>query len=303
MMTKFYRRTLNILKEGIKGIWVHRAMGLASVISTFATLFVIGLIIIITVTINSIAVEIEGKVDEVEIFVKVGTDKVKEFELETKIKKFPGELTYTYKSSKEALELMKKTWGENADLLEGITSEKLLPASFVVQLKDISKADDFVNYIKGEDSIDEVNYYKDLVDKAYKISRYVQLFGIALVGILVVVSLFIISNTIKLTVLSRREEIRVMRYVGANNSYIRVPFVIEGMFFGLLGSAFAFLAVYFGYRTGYNYYNNNIMDSFSVINLIKPQLFKWPLLQIFAAMGIGIGLVGGAFSIRKYLKV
>lgn len=302
-MTKFFRRAFNILKEGIKGIWVHRAMGLASVISTFATLFVIGLVIIITVTVNSIAADIEGKVDEVEVFVKVGTEKIKEYEIETKIKEFSGELSYTYKSSKEALELMKKTWGENADLLEGITSDKLLPSSFVVQLKDISQADEFVEYIKDNENIDEINYYKDLVDKAYKISKYVQLFGITLVGVLVIVSLFIISNTIKLTVLSRKEEIRVMRYVGANNSYIRIPFVIEGMFFGLLGSALAFLAVYLGYRSGYNYYNNNIMDSFSVINLIKPQLFKWSLLQIFAAMGIGIGLVGGAFSIRKYLKV
>lgn len=302
-MVKFLRRTGNILKEGIKGIWVHRAMGLASVISTFATLFVIGIVIIITVTVNSIAADIEGKVDEVEVFIKVGTEKIKEFEIETKIKDFPGDLTYHYKSSEEALNIMKKTWGENADLLEGITSDKLLPASFVVRLGDISQADEFVNYIKDNENIDEISYYKDLVDKAYKISNYVQMFGIALVAVLVVVSLFIISNTIKLTVLSRNEEIRVMRYVGANNSYIRIPFVIEGMFFGLLGSALAFLAVYLGYRTGYLYYNSNIMDNFSVINLIKPMYFKWPLVQIFAAMGLGIGLVGGAFSIRKYLKV
>ncbi|MDO5026458.1 MAG: permease-like cell division protein FtsX [Tissierellia bacterium] len=302
-MIKFFRKMTNILKEGLKGIWVHRSMGFASVVATFATLFVIGLVIIITVTVNNIASDIEGKVDEVEIFLQVGTDKIKEFEVETKIKDFSGNLTYKYKSSKEALDIMKETWGENADLLEGITSDKLLPASFVVHLEDISQADKFVEYIKKSDSVDEVNYYKDLVDKAYKISRYVQMFGVALVAILLVVSLFIISNTIKLTVLSRKEEIRVMKYVGATNSYIRIPFIIEGMFFGLLGSALAFLAVYLGYRAGYIYYNNNIMESFSVISLVKPMYFKWPLLQIFAAMGIGIGLVGGAFSIRKYLKV
>lgn len=302
-MIRFLRRGFNILKEGIKGIWVHRAMGLASVVSTFATLFVVGLVIIITVTINGLASEIEGKVDEVEVFIKVGTDSVDEFALENKIKDFPGKLTYKYRSSKEALDVMKSSWGDNADLLEGITSENLLPSSFVVSMEDIKQADEFVNYIKDEDNVDEVKYYKDLVEKAYKISNYVQMFGIALVGILMIVSLFIISNTIKLTVFSRKEEIRVMRYVGANNNYIRIPFIIEGLFFGLLGAGLAFLAIYLGYRAGYAYYNAQVMESFSVIKLMPPKTFKWPLVQMFAAIGVGIGIVGGTFSIRKYLKV
>ncbi len=302
-MIKFFRKSFNILKEGIKGIWVHRAMGLASVIATFATLFVVGLVIIITVTVNSLASDIEDKVDEVEVFIKVGTDKVQEFELETKIAEYPTDLTYQYRSSAEALDIMKKTWGDNADLLEGITSDKLLPSSFLVSLKDISQAEDFVKFIEKQDNVDDVKYYKDLVDKAYKTSKYVQMFGIGLVAILVIVSLFVISNTIKLTVVSRQEELMVMKYVGASNSYIRIPFIIEGLFFGLLGAGLAFLAVYFAYKAGYSYYNSQIMDSFSVINLVPPIVFKWPLLKIFASIGVGIGLLGGAFSINKYLKV
>lgn len=301
-MARFFRRVKNILKEGLKGIWVHRTMGLASVISTFATLFVIGLVIIISVTVNNIAKDIEGKVDEVEVFIKVGTDKLKTVELENKINDFKGELDYVYRSSDEALEIMKSSWGDDSKLLEGIVSDKILPSSFVVSLKDISQADDFVKYIEKESVVDDVSYYQDIVNKAYNISKYVQIFGALLITILMVVSLFIISNTIKLTVYSRQQEISVMRYVGANNNYIRIPFLIEGLFFGVLGSLLAFLAVYFAYKAGYNYLNKNLLMNISIVNLIRPELYKRSLLEIFLALGAGIGVIGGIFSIRKYLK-
>lgn len=302
-MAKFIRKIKNISKEGFKGIWVHRSMGLASVVSTFATLFVIGLVIIISVTVNNVAKDIEGKVDEVEVFIKVGTDQISIFNLGNKIDDFEGELTYTYRSSEEALNIMKSSWGDDSTLLEGIASEKILPSSYVVKLKDISQADDFVDYIKNEEIVDDVNYYQDIVNQAYKISKYVQIFGAILIVILMVVSLFIISNTIKLTVYSRKQEISVMRYVGANNNYIRIPFMIEGLFFGLLGSLLAFFAVYYAYGYVYQYLSENLLSNISIISLIEPIYYKRSLLEIFLALGAGIGVIGGVFSIRKYLRV
>lgn len=302
-MSRFFKRVVNIIKEGVKGIWVHRSMGLASIISTFATLFVIGIILIISITVNNIAKEIEGKVDEVEIFIDNEASDVDKLALETKINEFEGELNYRYKSSEEALELMKDTWGEDASLLDGITSEGLLPASFVVSLSNINEADKFVEFIKDEKGVDDVKYYKDLIDQANTISYYVQLIGAIIVLVLMIVSLFIISNTIKLTVFSRRDEIFVMRYVGANNNYIRIPFMIEGLFFGVVGSILAFLAVYYGYIFVYNYFNVQISNTLSVVSLIQPILFRNALFNIFTALGAGIGVLGSIFSIRKYLKV
>lgn len=302
-MIKFIRRILNIIKEGFKGIWTHRSMGLASIIATFATLLVVGTIIIISVTINNLAKEIEGQVDEVEVFIKVDSDKIDVFDLETKIENFDSPLTYFYRSSKEALEIMKETWGDDAQLLEGIASDGLLPASFVVKLEDISQADRFVDYIENHEVVDDVSYYQDLVQQAYKISRYVQIFGFALIAILMVVSLFIISNTIKLTVFSRREEIFVMRYVGATNNYVSVPFMIEGLFFGLIGSGLAFLAIYFGYKYAYSYLTLYFLDGLSMMTLLRPIVYRDSLLQIFLALGTGIGVIGSIFSTRKYLRV
>ena len=302
-MIKFLNKTKNVIKEGLKGIWVHRSMGLASIISTFATLFVIGLVIIVSVTVNNIAKEIEGKVDEVEIFLNVDATDVDRLDIQMKIEEYKENLTYEYRSSEDALEIMKETWGNDAELLDGIRSSEVLPASFIVKLPDINMAEDFVSYMDGQAGVNEVKYYQDLIQQANKISRYVQLFGAVIILVLMIVSLFIISNTIKLTVFSRKHEIFVMRYVGADNHYIRIPFIIEGLFFGLLGSVLAFLAIYYGYSFVYDYFNVRIAESLSIMSLIRPSIFRNSLIKIFLSLGVGIGVIGSIFSIRKYLKV
>lgn len=302
-MIKLLNKTKNVIKEGLKGIWVHRSMGLASIISTFATLFVIGLVIIVSVTVNNIAKEIEGKVDEVEIFLNVDATDVDRLDIQMKIEEYKENLTYEYRSSEDALEIMKETWGNDAELLDGITSSEVLPASFIVKLPDINMAEDFVSYMDGQAGVNEVKYYQDLIQQANKISRYVQLFGAVIILVLMIVSLFIISNTIKLTVFSRKHEIFVMRYVGADNHYIRIPFIIEGLFFGLLGSVLAFLAIYYGYSFVYDYFNVRIAESLSIMSLISPSIFRNSLIKIFLSLGVGIGVIGSIFSIRKYLKV
>lgn len=298
---KAIRRFINTLREGIKGIWKHRQLGLVSVTSTFFTLFVIGIIIIITVSINSMALQVQGKVNDVEIFIKNGSTEIQIEELRHKIENDGIEKTVKFRSSEEALKLMKDSWGENSELLENIQSDGLLPASFVVQLSDISQAEKFVKSLDGEPIIEDVNYYKDLVNQVYKLSNYSKIFGSILVLVLIFVSLFVISNTIKLTVVSRAHEIGVMKNVGATNNYIRIPFIIEGVFYSVFASVLSFLAVYYLYDFIYTKFGVKIIENFSIINLIKPELLKTSLLQIFLSLGFGIGVLGSIFSIRKYL--
>lgn len=298
---KAIRRLVNTLKEGIKGIWKHRQLGLVSITSTFFTLFIIGIIIIITVTINSIALQIQGKVNDVEIFIKKDATAIQIEELRYKLENDGIEKNLTYRSSKEALKVMKDSWGENADLLDNIESENLLPASFIVKLKDISQADSFAKSLEGEQMIEEVNYYRDLVNQVYRMSNYAKLFGAVLVLLLILVSLFIISNTIKLTVISRINEIAVMKNVGATNNYIRIPFLIEGVFYSLFASFLSFLAVYYLYNFIFINFGIKIVENFSIVSLITPELLKFSLLQIFLSLGLGIGLIGSIFSIRRYL--
>ena len=298
---KAIRRLINTLREGIKGIWKHRQLGLVSVTSTFFTLFIIGIIIIITVSINSMALQVQGKVNDVEIFIKNDATEIQIEELRHKIENDGFEKNISFRSSEEALEIMKDSWGENSELLENIKSDGLLPASFVVQLSDISQAEKFVKSLVGEPIIEDVNYYKDLVNQVYKLSNYTKIFGSILVLVLILVSLFVISNTIKLTVVSRANEIAVMKNVGATNNYIRIPFIIEGVFYSIFASFLSFLAVFYLYDFIYTRFGVRIIENFSIINLIQPELLKTSLLQIFLSLGFGIGVLGSIFSIRKYL--
>lgn len=298
---KLFRKFLNTLKEGLKSIWKHKNLGFVSITSTFFTLLVMGIIILITVSINNFAHQIQTRVNDVEIFIK---NDASDFEIEMlkeEIDSIDIPKKVTFRSSDEAMEIMKDSWGENANLLDEVDYEGLLPSSYIVSLENIEQADDFVSSIKDNTSIEDINYYKELVDQIYRLSNYVKIFGTILVMILMVVSLFIISNTIRLTVMSRIQEIAVMKNVGATNNYIRIPFIIEGVFYSVLASLLAFIAIFYLYRFIYFNFGSRLADSFSVLNLIKPSLLKMKLLQIFLALGVGIGVLGSVFSIRRYL--
>lgn len=298
---KLFRKFLNTLKEGLKSIWKHKNLGFVSITSTFFTLLVMGIIILITVSINNFAHQIQTRVNDVEIFIK---NDASDFEIEMlkeEIDSIDIPKKVTFRSSDEAMEIMKDSWGENANLLDEVDYEGLLPSSYIVSLENIEQADDFVSSIKDNTSIEDINYYKELVEQIYRLSNYVKIFGTILVMILMVVSLFIISNTIRLTVMSRIQEIAVMKNVGATNNYIRIPFIIEGVFYSVLASLLAFIAIFYLYRFIYFNFGSRLADSFSVLNLIKPSLLKMKLLQIFLALGVGIGVLGSVFSIRRYL--
>lgn len=293
------RKFFTILKMGLKGAWTHRSMGFASIISIFTTLLILALVIVISVSANSVVVDMHTKVDEVEIFISSNaTDKEIE-DLKKDIENTGNVKDIKYRSSEEALELMKKSWGDNADILEGVD---VLPASYVVRLNDINSVDEFVKEFKGYAGVDDINYYQDIVGKVSRIKSIVQTGGLAITLLLLLVSIFIISNTIKLTVYARAKEISVMKHVGATNHMIRGPFIIEGFIFGLIGSLLAYVVAIKGYEYIYENYSQELYNVVSSY-MINPSILYDNLRNIFLALGIGMGVVGSTFSMRKYLKV
>lgn len=299
---KFLRKLWNSIKMGAKGAWKHKSMGLASTISIFATLFILGIILILTVSTNTIANDVESKVDEVDIFLKMGLTDEEMKEFGEKLAAFDGVKEARFRSSEEALRIMKESWGEDAVLLEGIDEDNVLQPSYIVKLKDIKLADSFVKTISQDEHVEDVTYYQDIVNQVSTFSKYVRIFGAILVVILLVISIFIISNTIKLTVFVRSKEISVMKYVGATNQMIRIPFFIEGLIFGLLGALLAYFAVYYLYDFLYTRFASSIYEVIYAY-IIRPEVLKESLLTIFLALGVGIGTVGSVFSTRKHLKV
>jgi cell division transport system permease protein len=206
-----------------------------------------------------------------------------------------------FESKETALSNIKEKWGDQAYLLEGLESNPL-PNSIIIYVKDIAYSDNIVAEASGIGGIEEVKYYNDIVQKLISIANFIRLLGLGIIAILVFLSIFIIGNTIKLTVAAREREINIMKYVGATNWFIRWPFFVEGMILGLMGAIISLGLVYFGYSYIYNAISQQMYMLFTTYIVPVNEIIK-DMMVIFAVLGMGIGALGSILSMRKYLKV
>ena len=276
-------------------------MGLASVTSISAVLMILGVVLILVLSINNVVLDTKLKFDEIEVFLKDELSSENLDAIEAEVLDYPGVLSIMFRSKEQALEVMKEEWADEAYLLEGL-EENPLPDSYIIKVNDIELAENLVNAVKTLDGVEEVKYYKDVIDKLLVFAGYIRVGGIVIIGILVFVSVFIISNTIKITVSSRRREINIMKYVGATNDYIRGPFIIEGVLFGLLGAVLSIAVVYFGYEYLYDSMNEKLYNLFTFY-LVDPKIIFADIAIIFGTIGSGIGALGSLLSLKRYLNV
>lgn len=289
-------------KQGFQGMWRNRGMGLASVTSISAVLMILGMILIMILSINNFVMDTTTKFDEVQVFLLDDATDEQLDHIEEIVAKNKGVVSMLYQSKEQALEIFKEEWGDEAYLLDGLEKNNPLPNAYIIKLESIEFAENVVNSIKGLDGVEEVKYDKDVINKLVTFADYIRFGGIAIIAVLVFVSVFIISNTIKLTVTSRRREINIMKYVGATNNYIRGPFIIEGVLFGLIGAAVSILIVYYGYEYFFELVNEGLYSLFSVL-LVTPKVIFTDIAIIFSAIGIGIGALGSIVSLKRFLNV
>ncbi|KDR94840.1 cell division protein FtsX [Peptoclostridium litorale DSM 5388] len=288
------------LKEGSKGVWRNRPMALASVSSVGASLFILGIIIVLVLNINNFTLVMQSKFDKIQMFLEddLGSEEI--YNMKKEIEKMEGVKEAQFESKKDAFEKFKVRWGDDAYLLEGLESS--LQNSFIVHLDSLESADGVYAKIKDMGGVEDVKYYKDVIEKMIRISNWIRTLGLTLIVLLSSVSLFVISNTIKIALYARRKEINIMKYVGATNWFIRGPFLVEGVILGAFGSVISLGLISFSY----NYvYNKITSDSYwaMVSNMLSlDEIFK-SLLIIFLVMGIGIGMLGSLISLRKHLEV
>lgn len=292
----------NTFKQGFQGLWRNKGMGVASISSITAVLLILGLILIMILSINNFVQDTTRKFDEIQIFLFDDATDSQLDNIEEILKSKAGVISLTYKPKSVALEEEKEKWGERADLLEGLEEDNPLPNQYMVKLQDISFAEDVVNSTKDLDGVEKVNYDKDIIDKLMLFADYIRYGGMVIIAILIFVSIFLISNTIKLAVTARSREINIMKYVGATNGYIRGPFVIEGVIYGLIGAALSIIVVYFGYQYFFDLVNNQVFSWFQVL-LVAPKLIYEDIAIIFLAIGTGIGALGSMISMKKFLNV
>ncbi len=297
---KIIRQAINIFKESIKGIFRNSAMSLASIISIAAMLTLFGFVFLLMLGINSSVYRLGNKLDKVVIYLEdnISVDQINELIGDIGADERVKEVKYT--SKEKALEEFKESFGDNADILDTV-DEDTLPASLTISLKDLSYSDEVVKSFENHEGVYKINYHYELVHKMINLEEGVKYVGFAIVMILFLVSILIIHNTVKIAVANRRKEIEIMKYVGATNGYIRGPFLIEGIIFGIIGALIAFGIVYYVY----NYYHGRIETSIETygINLLSPKSIAENISVIFLCIGVGIGYLGSLLSTKRFLDV
>lgn len=297
---KIIRQIINVIKEAFLGIFRNSGMSLISIVSIGSMLTLFGFVFILVLGINSTVYRLGDELDKVVVYLEdnVSADQVNGLIGVLANDKRVKEVNYT--SKQEALEIFKESFGGNSDILNSV-EEDTLPASLDISLKDLSYSKEIAGMLEGREEIEKIDYHYDLINKMINIERGVKYIGYAIVFVLFLVSVVIIHNTVKIGVSNRQREINIMKYVGASDLYIRSPFLIEGIIFGILGALIAFAIVY----NVYCYYYGRV-DGFIQnygINLLDPKSIYQNVSVIFLCIGIGVGYLGSLLSTGRFLDV
>ena len=287
-----------LIGEGFRNIFTHGFMSFASVTIIIACLIVMGSFTLLDININQIIDDIG---DQNQILAYVDEDMTAQeasAKLQTKLESLDNVASVEFVSRSEARDSIMEKYDES--LMEGIDDE-VFRHRFSIQLIDLSLMDETKAEIEDVDGIVKVNAPTEFADKFISVRNVISIVSLALIVILGFVSLFIMSNTIKLATYGRREEIAIMKMVGASNSFIRCPFIVEGLVLGVVGGGLAFLAQWGLYAA----LEAKIVESLGISFVeIVPFAQVWPFVLItFLAVGILVGAVGGVIAIRNYLKV
>lgn len=289
------------VNEALKNLWRNSLMSVASVSSVAATLVILGIVFILIVNINSMTESVKVQFDSAQVYLKDGLDKTQIEAIEKKILEIDGVKEVAFEDRETALKKMKASWKENAHLLEGLESNPL-PDSYVVVMKNLSYSKPVVGSLKQIEGVEEVKYYQDIITKLLNVTRFIRTMGFSIIAVLIAVSTFIIANTIKLAVASRRREINIMKYVGATNWYIRWPFLVEGTLLGLMGALVAGLVIFLMYRYTYGMFTSQFYVLIAAY-IVPVRSIMGDLMLIFSVLGAGIGALGSINAMRRFLNV
>ena len=287
-----------LIREGFRSITTHGFMSFASVTIIMACLIIMGTVSLLSVNINALIKDLENQ-NEIVAFVDEDIEDEKEAEeIRGSIEALDNIYSVEFVSRGSAMENFMSKYDEQ--LMEGI-DESVFRHRFVIHLTDIALMSQTKSDLEAIKGIAKVNAHLEYAQTFVTIRNVVSVISLVLIVILVFVSIFIMSNTIKLATFGRREEIAIMKMVGANNSFIRLPFVVEGLVLGMLGGALAFLAEW----GLYNLITKKLVGSLtgSFITVVPFQSVALGVFVVFMAISVMVGVFGGVNAIRNYLKV
>ena len=299
---KGIRTVKRYFRDAAKSLVRNFSLSLASISCITITLIVVALSIVISYNVEEIASKIKQDVTMI-VFIDNGTTEDEVKQIGEEIKKISNVEEVTFKSKEEsASELAESDSTFNTVTQEWTDETNPLLDSYMIKVKDIEKIHDTANEIEKMDKIDTINYGEDMINQVLPVFEVIDKVCIGAVIALIVVTAFLIANTIKLAIFARKTEIEIMRLVGASNISIKIPFIIEGLFLGGIGSIIPIIVTIYGYTTLYDYFDGMLFSS-NLAQIISPVPFVYIISVILLIIGMLVGMFGSYRAVKKYLKI
>lgn len=292
------------LKQGIVNIKRNWMFSLASILTMAACIFLVGVFYSIVNNVDNIAHKVEQEVP-ITVFFNEGTTQEQIDQISAMISQRPEVEKVEFTSADQAWEDLKEEYFQGSDAAEGFRDDNPLvnSANLAVYMNQIEMQGELVSYIQGLDQVREVEQSEEAANTLGSFNRLVSYASLVIIVLLIVISVFLISNTVSVGIAVRKEEIGIMKYIGATDGFVRAPFVLEGMVLGLIGAAIPLTALYFLYNTAVEYVLTRFNFLTGVVEFIPVANIYRVLVPISVALGIGIGLIGSFWTTRKHLRV
>ena len=291
------------IRDSIKSVFRNFSLSLASISCITITLIVVAVSIVMSFSVNRFTELIEKDVTIVAFISNdIEEDKINDIEKEILALDNISKSNVEFRDKMDISKEMMKSSDVFEEIMQDFTKEDTpIQNTYQIKVDDIELIGKTAKQLEKIDGITNVKYGEGMVEQMVSMFDTIRKLCIVLVVALVVVTAFLIGNTIKITIFSRKREIEIMRLVGASNTNIKIPFIMEGLFLGILGSIIPIIVTIFGYEKIYNHFEGRLFVSF--IKLVKPTPFVYYISLILVAIGMVVGMLGSARAVRKYLKI
>ncbi|TCI39305.1 ABC transporter permease [Exiguobacterium sp. SH4S7] len=298
-----FKSGLRHLREGFKGTLRNGWMSFAAISAVTITLLLVGIFALVMFNVNEISENVENDV-EIQVFVTRTAEEANVEKLGENLEQIPGVASVTFSSKEDELESFRNQLGEDANAYGTVEKDNPLHDRYIVKAADPLNTETVADAVQSLENVDKVTYGQDYIDKMFAFFNGIRIGGLVLIVGLTLMAMFLISNTIKMTIFSRRREIEIMRLVGAKNSFIRWPFFIEGLLLGVLGALIPIAVIYFGYDVAYGALQPSLDQLNSdIFKLIDPSVLTTQVSLVLLALGAFIGIWGSTTSLGRFLKV
>lgn len=287
-----------LFKEGVKGLWKNRTMSIASICVLISCLLMTGVAGLLSLNLSATMRTIEGT-NSITVYLSEGLPALSAVQVGEEIRTIDNISECTFVPKEDGLKNMIQSMGGESDVLYPLLGQdNPLPDSYTISLSDLSLYEQTIREVYGVEGVDHISDYSKIARDLSDLDRLVRYASLGILVVLGLVSLFIISNTLKVTIFSRRMEINIMKSVGATNGFVRIPFIVEGVVIGVFSGLLSATALYLSY-------DKAVQAVFSIVKFltiidIHPYVFS--LYGVYVLVGVLFGIMGGVISIGRYLK-